>query len=91
MAYGGGTLGADAGAPQPPAPGVDMAGRSLHFELPEPGDAGRAPRTRRLPPGGRSLGPTLYYTLVTVLLVVLIGGMAVGLAVGCRLPEVDRD
>jgi hypothetical protein len=37
------------------------------------------------------LGPTLYYSLITLLLIVLIVGMAVGLAVGCRLPEVDRE
>lgn len=37
------------------------------------------------------MGPTLYYSLITLLLIVLIVGMAVGIAVGCRLPEVDRE
>ena len=37
------------------------------------------------------MGPTLYYSLVTLLLVLLIVGMALGLAVGCRLPDVERD
>lgn len=35
------------------------------------------------------MGPTLYYSLLTLLLVVLIGGMAVGIALGERLDDLD--
>lgn len=35
------------------------------------------------------MGPTLYYSLLTLLLIVLIGGMAVGIALGERLDELD--